>query len=206
MTDSAKAASKKLHRTAASKVTPVPDKQKPLPLGSGARKNARVVLALVLVGPRAVDGRKLLPALIWATILAVALWPLYMAFAKRLHGRPLRSGGFRLHGSRRVDPGDADLARRVRSRPAKRLARRLAEASARGRDRSAGLDCSLADSRRKHGAMVARQSFGSESCHGLAQDAQCRQRIGPLSHVRRPTSPPPFPTVLLVDDPLCVAP
>jgi predicted PurR-regulated permease PerM len=62
--------------------------QKPLPLGSGARKNARVVLALVLLAFGLWTAASFLPALIWATILAVALWPLYMAFAKRFMGGP----------------------------------------------------------------------------------------------------------------------
>jgi predicted PurR-regulated permease PerM len=60
--------------------------QRPLPLGSGARANARVVLALVLAALGLWTAASFLPALIWATILAVALWPLYVAFAKRLGG------------------------------------------------------------------------------------------------------------------------
>src|SRR3954468_12352575 len=55
--------------------------RKPLPLGAGARMNAKVVLAIVLVGFALWTAAGFLPALIWATILAVALWPLYIKFA-----------------------------------------------------------------------------------------------------------------------------
>ena len=94
MTDSAKAASKKLHRTAASKVSPVPDKQKPLPLGASARMNARIVLVFVLVALGLWTAASFLPALIWATILAVSLWPLYLAFAKRFLSGPSAAAAF----------------------------------------------------------------------------------------------------------------
>ena len=57
--------------------------RKPLPLGADARRNSRVVLALVLFGLGAWTASAFLPALIWATILAVALWPLYLKFAAR---------------------------------------------------------------------------------------------------------------------------
>jgi predicted PurR-regulated permease PerM len=39
--------------------------------------NARVVLALVVFALAVWTAAGFLPALIWATILAVALWPLY---------------------------------------------------------------------------------------------------------------------------------
>ena len=55
--------------------------QKPLPLGAGARMNSRVVLALLLVALALWTAGGFLPALIWATILAVSLWPLYIKFA-----------------------------------------------------------------------------------------------------------------------------
>ncbi|OPZ00233.1 hypothetical protein A5906_18580 [Bradyrhizobium sacchari] len=55
--------------------------QKPLPLGAGARMKARIVLALVLVVLGLWTAASFLPALIWAAIMAVALWPLYLAFA-----------------------------------------------------------------------------------------------------------------------------
>src|SRR3954463_13341957 len=57
--------------------------RKPLPLGASARMNARVVLAVVLVALALWTAAGFLPALIWATILAVSLWPLYINFAKR---------------------------------------------------------------------------------------------------------------------------
>lgn len=57
--------------------------RKPLPLDAEARVKARVVLALVLVGLALWTAASFLPALIWATILAVSLWPLYLKFAKR---------------------------------------------------------------------------------------------------------------------------
>jgi predicted PurR-regulated permease PerM len=71
-----------------------PVEQKPLPLGSGARANERVVLALVLAALGLWTAASFLPALIWAAILAVALWPLYLAFAKRLMGRPSGAAAF----------------------------------------------------------------------------------------------------------------
>jgi predicted PurR-regulated permease PerM len=52
-------------------------------LGAGARTNARVVLALALLALALWTAAGFLPSLIWATILAVALWPLYVKFAKR---------------------------------------------------------------------------------------------------------------------------
>jgi predicted PurR-regulated permease PerM len=57
--------------------------RKPLPMDAAARVKARVVLALVLVGLALWTAASFLPALIWATILAVSLWPLYLKFAKR---------------------------------------------------------------------------------------------------------------------------
>ena len=66
--------------------------RKPLPLDAAARVKARVVLALVLVGLALWTAASFLPALIWATILAVSLWPLYLKFAKRFHLRPFELG------------------------------------------------------------------------------------------------------------------
>src|SRR6201995_1165040 len=62
--------------------------RKPLPLGPGARMNVRVVLALVLFGLAVWTAAGFLPALIWATILAVTLWPLYLTFAARFSSGP----------------------------------------------------------------------------------------------------------------------
>ncbi|QDM19108.1 AI-2E family transporter [Tardiphaga sp. vice304] len=55
--------------------------KKPLPLGARARMNARIVLALAIFGLALWTAASFLPALIWATILAVSLWPLYLKFA-----------------------------------------------------------------------------------------------------------------------------
>jgi len=55
--------------------------QKPLPLGPGARSNARIVFALVLVALALWTASSFLPPLMWATVLAVSLWPLYLKFA-----------------------------------------------------------------------------------------------------------------------------
>ncbi|MBR1187403.1 AI-2E family transporter [Bradyrhizobium sp. AUGA SZCCT0160] len=57
--------------------------RRPLPLGAGARMNGRVVLALALFGLAVWTAASFLPALIWATILAIALWPLYLKFTAR---------------------------------------------------------------------------------------------------------------------------
>jgi predicted PurR-regulated permease PerM len=62
--------------------------RKPLPLGASARMNARVVLSVVLVALALWTAAGFLPALIWATILAVSLWPLYINFAKRFTSGP----------------------------------------------------------------------------------------------------------------------
>lgn len=68
--------------------TETSDDRKPLPLDAGARVKARVVLAIVLVGLALWTAASFLPALIWATILAVSLWPLYLQFAKRFASGP----------------------------------------------------------------------------------------------------------------------
>ncbi|MBR0902622.1 AI-2E family transporter [Bradyrhizobium liaoningense] len=68
--------------------------QKPLPLGPGARMNARVAFALVLVALSLWTASSFLPPLIWATILAVALWPLYLKFATRCLGGQSASAAF----------------------------------------------------------------------------------------------------------------
>ena len=62
------------------------DVRQPLPLHAGARLTARVTLALGLVGAALWISADFLPALIWAAILAVTIWPLYQAFASRLSG------------------------------------------------------------------------------------------------------------------------
>jgi len=68
--------------------------QKPLPLDAAARVKARVVLAVGLVGLALWTAASFLPALIWATILAVSLWPLYLKFAKRFALGPSNLAAF----------------------------------------------------------------------------------------------------------------
>ena len=64
------------------------DARAPLPLHPGARLTARVALALGLLGLALWTAADFLPALIWATILAVALWPLYVPLAARVSAGP----------------------------------------------------------------------------------------------------------------------
>src|ERR1700754_3011384 len=66
----------------------------PLPLGFGARTNGRIVFALVLVALGLWTALSFLPPLIWATILAVALWPLYLNFATRFMAGPSPAAAF----------------------------------------------------------------------------------------------------------------
>jgi predicted PurR-regulated permease PerM len=53
------------------------DVRKPLPLHAGARLTTRVALALALVAAALWTASDFLPALIWAAIMAIAVWPLY---------------------------------------------------------------------------------------------------------------------------------
>jgi len=64
------------------------ENQKPLPLGPGARTNVRIVFALVLVALALWTASSFLPPLMWATVLAVSLWPLYLKFATRFMDGP----------------------------------------------------------------------------------------------------------------------
>ena len=52
----------------------------PLPLHAGARLTARVALAITLVAAALWTAADFLPALAWAAILAIAVWPLYERF------------------------------------------------------------------------------------------------------------------------------
>lgn len=88
MTATANGTPERLHSAAS------PPEQKPLPLGTGARMKARIVLALMLVVLGLWTAASFLPALIWAAIMAVALWPLYLAFATRVTGGPSGSTAF----------------------------------------------------------------------------------------------------------------
>ena len=58
------------------------DVRKPLPLHAGARLTARVALAMTLVAAALWTASDFLPALLWAAILAIAVWPLYARFAR----------------------------------------------------------------------------------------------------------------------------
>jgi len=58
-----------------------PDVRKPLPLHAGARLTARLALAMTLVAAALWTASDFLPALIWAAIMALAVWPLYARFA-----------------------------------------------------------------------------------------------------------------------------
>ena len=64
------------------------DTRQPLPLHAGARLTARVGLALALVIGALWIAADFLPALIWAAILAVTIWPLYQTFASRISHEP----------------------------------------------------------------------------------------------------------------------
>src|SRR5215218_2270167 len=65
-----------------------------LPLGATARMNSRVVLALALVALALWTAAGFLPSLIWATILAVSLWPMYVKFAKLFASGPSGPAAF----------------------------------------------------------------------------------------------------------------
>lgn len=64
------------------------DVHDPLPLHPGARLSARVALAIVLLGLALWTAADFLPALIWAAILAIAIWPLYARVTSRMSGGP----------------------------------------------------------------------------------------------------------------------
>lgn len=60
----------------------------PLPLHPGSRLTARVMLAIALTGAAIWTARDFLPALIWAAMLAVAIWPLYERAVPRTSAAP----------------------------------------------------------------------------------------------------------------------
>ncbi|MEN3383119.1 MAG: hypothetical protein V7608_3163 [Hyphomicrobiales bacterium] len=62
--------------------------RQPLPLHAGARLTARVALAFALVLAALWTSADFLPALIWAAILAISIWPLYETFASRISDEP----------------------------------------------------------------------------------------------------------------------
>lgn len=81
-------------RTAPNDLASANAKQKQLPLGAAARMNSRVVLALALFALAAWTASAFLPALIWATILAMSLWPLYVKFSERFSSGPSSLAAF----------------------------------------------------------------------------------------------------------------
>ncbi len=62
------------------------DVRKALPLDAGARRAGRAALAIALLALALWTAADFLPALIWATILAITAWPLYVRFASLLSG------------------------------------------------------------------------------------------------------------------------
>jgi predicted PurR-regulated permease PerM len=70
------------------------DGGEPLPLHPGARSTARTALAIALVGAALWTARDFLPALVWAAMLAIALWPLYGKTAERVSGGPSGASAF----------------------------------------------------------------------------------------------------------------
>jgi predicted PurR-regulated permease PerM len=66
----------------------------PLPLHPGARSAARTALAVALVGAALWTASDFLSALIWAAVLAIALWPLYVKATGRFAGGPSGASAF----------------------------------------------------------------------------------------------------------------
>ena len=64
------------------------DNRQPLPLHPGARLTARVALAVMLLAAALWTAADFLPALIWAVILAVTVWPIYLRLAEPMSGGP----------------------------------------------------------------------------------------------------------------------
>jgi predicted PurR-regulated permease PerM len=62
-------------------------KREALPLDPKARLSARVALALALVAAALWTAADFLPALIWASILAITVWPIHLWFASTIIGR-----------------------------------------------------------------------------------------------------------------------
>jgi predicted PurR-regulated permease PerM len=64
------------------------EQAEPLPMRPGTRSAARTALALALVAAALWTARDFLPALIWAAMLAIALWPLYGRVTEQISGGP----------------------------------------------------------------------------------------------------------------------
>jgi predicted PurR-regulated permease PerM len=77
----------RLRKTSRESVS-TPDAREPLPLHPGARMTARVVLALALVLAALWTAAEFLPALLWAVILSISIWPLYIRAAESMSGGP----------------------------------------------------------------------------------------------------------------------
>ena len=58
-------------------------------LHAGARLSARVALAMTLVAAALWTASDFLPALVWAVILAIAVWPLYARFVRTDQPSPI---------------------------------------------------------------------------------------------------------------------
>ncbi|PDT92168.1 AI-2E family transporter [Bradyrhizobium sp. Y36] len=94
MPDRLKSAASKKNPLKRNDEAPTANERKPLPTGAGARMNARVVLALILVALALWTAAGFLPALIWAAILATSLWPLYVKFSTRVSSSPSSLSAF----------------------------------------------------------------------------------------------------------------
>jgi predicted PurR-regulated permease PerM len=82
----AASAKTKISRPAQAKAGASADAAEPLPLHPGARLTGRVALAIVLLAAALWTAADFLPPLIWAVILAIAIWPFYLSVANRLSG------------------------------------------------------------------------------------------------------------------------
>jgi predicted PurR-regulated permease PerM len=60
------------------------DVREPLPLHAGARLTARVVLAIILLVAAIWTAAEFLPAMIWAVIIAIAVWPVRKRMTEKL--------------------------------------------------------------------------------------------------------------------------
>jgi predicted PurR-regulated permease PerM len=70
------------------------DEREALPLDPRARLTARVALALTITGLALWTTADFLPAIIWASILAIAVWPMHLRFATAISGRPSAVAAF----------------------------------------------------------------------------------------------------------------
>jgi predicted PurR-regulated permease PerM len=74
-------------RAKAAQETPrIDEGRAPLPLHPGARAAARTALAIALVAAALWTARDFLATLVWAAMLAIALWPLYLKAARHFPG------------------------------------------------------------------------------------------------------------------------